>query len=75
MKKQDFPFHVRTIPSFPFLFWAAASIQTLLALFTFPFPFLLPSGKGPVQSSQSESVEIKAEDLIELTERNSIRAK
>lgn len=57
-----------------FGFWAAATIQTLLALFTFPFPFLLHSGKELVQFSQFEGVEIKAEDLIELRERNGIRA-
>lgn len=55
---------------FVFAFWAAATIQTLLAPFAFPFPFLLPSGK----ESQFEGVEIKAEDLIELIERNYIRA-
>lgn len=55
---------------FFFAFWAAATIQTLLAPFAFPFPFLLPSGK----ESQFEGVEIKAEDLIELIERNYIRA-
>lgn len=56
------------------VFWAAATIQTLLAPFAFPFPFLLPSGKELVQASQFEGVEIKAENLIELMERNHIRA-